>query len=211
MIDLENFKNPLIHKISQEEKNDNKEPEKSNFMAYQLDDEGGLKLALGFESHQVSCVDYFYFFDNNPHKIYLLELTDLRKEIIQCYETEIYLLEFIDDDNKKLIDILHKKPKKSKELIRHKTWFELTSEFQKKWLGSMAIIERYYRYNHSNCKENPKLQLIIVVKNYQDSKDKEIFENKFKEIPEKLAGMLGKVVILNTENVISHFNDLGNK
>lgn len=196
MIDLDKFKNPLIHKVSQDEKKVNKEPEKSDFMAYQLDDENGLKLALDFKNHQISCVDYFYCFDDKPHLIYLLELTDLRKKIAQCYTKDCSLLD-LNINNKKSI-----------KFIQDKAWFELTSEFQKKWLGSIAIIERYYRYNYPNCKENPKLKLIIIVKNYQDSKEKEIFENKFKKIPEKLAGMLGKVVVLNTDDVENHFNGL---
>lgn len=206
-IDIQNFEKKLAHQLGRDGKD-----EESDFKAYQLDTiddktdclkddkKNGLKLELGFKNHEVSCVDYFYFFQENPHSIYLIELTDLKEAVAQCQQTEEYLLELTDDNDQKLIDILSTKPKRAKELIQNKTWFELAYEFQKKWLGSIAIIERYYRYKKIEYEIKPSLKLIIVVKNYQETKE-------IDKLRDKLVGMLGKVTVLNTDQVSNFFAD----
>lgn len=186
MIDLEKFKEKLTHKGG----------ECCDFLAYKIDsaDGFGLSAELLFKNGQVSQVDYFVQQDKT---IYLIELSDLTDDVQNCLRTEVVI--FGDDNNtilstsqENFSQILGQLPNKFKKKVVGTLWSDVVSEFQQKWLGSIAIIERYFRL--TNYLEIPKYQLIIVIKNNQDIKELNFLK-------QNLSGMMGEVIILKTKQL----------
>lgn len=186
MIDLEKFKEKLTHKGG----------ECCEFLAYKIDsaDGAGLSADLLFKNGQVSQVDYFIQYNND---VYLIELSDLENDIKSSQRAKLIM-----DNSVSFAEILEKSPKKAEKIITGKIWSDVVAEFQKKWLGSLAIMERYCR--KIDYKDNMNYQLVIVVKDSQDI-------DELSHLKQSLIGMVGKVFVLKTNQVPSFFEKLGVK
>lgn len=184
MIELDKFYEKITHKGG----------ECCDFSAYKIDsaDGQGLSSELTFKNGQVSQVDYFIQYDNN---VYLIELSDLHDDIQSSQRAKL----ITQSDTVNFAQILEKSPKKAEKIITGKIWSDVVAEFQKKWLGSLAIMERYCRkVNYSN---NFDYKFVIVVKNNQDI-------DELNYLQKSLEGMTGKVVILKTEQLPLFFQKL---
>ncbi len=191
MINLADFKEKMQHKGG----------ECCDFEAYKVDSADdthsmikGLSSSLGFKNGQVSQVDYFLPHEN---KIYLIELSDLKDDIKSSQRMSL----ISDNPMESFAEVLVKSPKTAKKIITGKIWADVVAEFQKKWLGSIAIIERYYRKQGDTKDLN--YQFIIIIKNSQDIDELNILKNR-------LEGMTGEVFVLKTQQVKSFLEQLLN-
>lgn len=186
MIDLTKFYEKITHKGG----------EYCEFFAYKIDsaDDFGLSAELLFKNGQVSQVDYFIKHNND---VYLIELSDLENDIKSSQRAKL-----ITDNSVSFAEILEKSPKKAEKIIAGKIWSDVVAEFQKKWLGSLAIMERYCR--KIDYKDDMNYQLVIVVKDSQDI-------DELSYLKQSLIGMVGKVFILKTNQVPLFFEKLGVK
>ena len=170
MINEDDFLKKIQHAIC-----DDGTIEQSNVEAYQLDDKDGLACHLGFHSSMIPKVDYYI---KKDHIIKFIELSDLEEQINKLH------LE---------MSAIEGKPAREAKKIRKKAWEPLTSEFKRKWCGSIAAIERLYRKNQM-IEINPEYQLLIVCRNKTDPR---ILES----LTTQLQGMMGPVKVTNTNNI----------
>ena len=176
-IDLESFKQLMQHS----------DGECCDFYGYKIDESSGLRNYLGFKEGQMSQADYFLI-DKIANKVQIIELTDLTKDIRECISAESILSE----DNTSFAQILSASPKKASKILQRRIWAEVIAEFKNKWMGSIAVLERYCRKDgHSGDFD---YQMLIVLKANTDPKEIEILRNK-------LVGMIGRVPVCNTDNV----------
>ena len=167
----------IEHSISREKK-----IEKSECSAFKIDDKDGLAEHLGFS--KLSKVDYF---SKNGDKIQLIELSDLENDINKC---KCNLAEEISKAEKKKGNKLNTREERP---IRKQAWSLITNELQRKWSGSIAIIERLYRKNQI-VDNDPDYQLLIVCKNKTDIRMLDILKVQ-------LQGMMKIVNVCNTKNL----------
>ncbi|MDX9989790.1 hypothetical protein [Thiothrix unzii] len=151
--------------------------------AYKIDGGDGLSENIGFNNGTLSNVDYFCKRDND---IQLIELSDLINSINECNVNMRSML--IDQQKKKGKKLSSTEEKK----IRKKAWFPITSEFSKKWSGSIAVIERLYRKNKV-LSDDPNYHMLIICKNNTDI----IMLDSLKT---QLIGMIRSLRICTTEN-----------
>lgn len=184
MIDLNNYLHTMEHDPC--EKNN---IERSNHQAYQLDGENGLAKNLGFHSSGFSKTDYV---KTQGNKIYFIEFTNLRDDIKECISCDYDLKKsstvrkYIKEENKHGL-----------KLVQKKLWMEILLEFKGKWMGSIALYERFLRLNNDySC--NPEYNLMIILKNDTDPKDKDLLENVLRQ---KLSGMISNVEIFLTNEL----------
>lgn len=187
MIDLTKFYEKITHKGG----------ECCEFLAYKIDsaDGAGLSAELLFKNGQVSQVDYFIQHNND---VYFIELSDLENDIKSSQRAKL----ITDSNSVSFAEILEKSPKKAEKIIAGKIWSDVVAEFQKKWLGSLAIMERYCR--KIDYKDNINYQFVIVVKDSQDI-------DELSYLKQSLIGMVGKVFVLKTNQVPLFFEKLGVK
>lgn len=160
------------------------------FYGYKMDEKSGLGVALGFSVNQISQADYFLI-DNLNNKAQIIELTDLSKSIKDCKEAALVLSEDCDN-SESFAKVLNKTPEGAKKIVLKKIWSEVIAEFQNKWMGSIAILERYSKeVNHSNALD---YQMIIVLKSGTDPKEIQI-------VCDKLRGMIGSIPVCNSNNI----------
>ncbi|SNT71027.1 hypothetical protein [Psychrobacter sp. LV10R520-6] len=176
-IDLEPFKQLMQHS----------DGECCKFFGYKIDEGNGLRAHLSFNEGQMSQADYFLI-DKDSNKVQIIELTDLTEDIRDCIIAESILSE----DNASFAKILETSPKKARKIIQRRIWAEVIAEFKNKWMGSIAILERYCRKD--NYTNDLNYQMLIILKSNTDPKEIEVLRNK-------LIGMIGRVPICNTDNV----------
>ncbi|MGP5543395.1 hypothetical protein ACTXMH_12750, partial [Psychrobacter celer] len=175
--DLEPFKQLMQHS----------DGECCNFYGYKIDESNGLRAYLGFKEGQMSQADYFLI-NKKASKVQIIELTDLTDDIRDCIIAESILSE----DSASFAQILSKSPKKASKIIQRRIWAEVIAEFKNKWMGSIAILERYCRKDGHNG--DLDYQMLIVLKSNTDPKEIEILRNK-------LVGMIGRVPVCNTDSI----------
>lgn len=161
--------------------------ERADCKAYQIDESDGLANSIGFRSMPIPKVDYFH---KNVNEVLLIELSDLN-EALKAISGELAV-----------IDQRGRIPTKDKKAARKKAFAPIVNEFQKKWCGSIAIIERLYRKNSTI--EDPSFSLLIVLKN-------EITDTVIIDILLKyLEGMIKNINICRTKEVslcLTKFNE----
>lgn len=151
--------------------------ESSSCCAFKIDDDDGLAAHLDFNNSSLSKVDYFH---KNNDQILLIELSDLDN---QLSDIQSVLIEAHRNST----------TAKEKKEATKKAWSPLTFEFQKKWCGSIAVIERLYRKNEL-ISSNPDYQLLIVCKNGTDIR-------LLDGLCSRLEGMIKSVKICKTEDI----------
>lgn len=176
-VDLEPFKQLIQHS----------DGECCGFYGYKIDERNGLRAYLGFNEGQMSQADYFLI-DREANKVQIIELTDLTEHIKECIIAE----SIFSEDKASFAKMLAVKPKKATQVIQRKIWAEVIAEFKNKWMGSIAILERYCRKDGYSSDLDYKM--LIVVKSNTDPKEIEVLRNK-------LIGMVGRIPVCNTDNV----------
>lgn len=176
-IDLESFKQLMQHS----------DGECCNSYGYKIDESNGLRACLGFKEGQISQADYFLI-DRVSNKVQIIELTDLTEDIRDCIIAESILSE----DDASFAQILSRSPRKASQIVQRRIWAEVIAEFKNKWMGSIAVLERYCRKEGYN--DHLDYQMLIVLKSNTDPKEIEVLRNK-------LIGMIGKVPVCNTDNI----------
>lgn len=162
------------------------------FYGFKIDESEGLRSLLGFKEHQMSQADYFLILPE-LHKVQFIEFTALTNDIRDCLIADYILEEDLDS----YANLLKKKPHKAKKIVQKKIWSEVLSEFKNKWMGSIAILERYCR--HSNITGYLDYKMLIVLDSTTDAKEIEILKDN---ISDKLIGMVGELHICNSDTVI---------
>ncbi len=115
--------------------------ETSESFAYEIDN--GLSEKLGFANGQLSQADYFLV-DNNT--VQIIELTRLADEVKESMTLESFLTQQIEQFSLTVQENNRQQfKKKTKSFIGQKVWAEVIAEFKNKWIGSIAILERYCR------------------------------------------------------------------
>ena len=184
-INLEDFKELMQHGSSQYSSR-----ECCGFYGYKMDEKNGLGVFLGFKENQMSQADYFLV-DKLSNNAQIIELTDLKNSIKECKEAELVLSE--DCENSlSFASTLNKSKEGARKIVLKKIWSEVIAEFQNKWMGSIAVLERYCR--ETDNKNVLKYQMLIVLKSGTDPKEIQI-------ICDKLKGMIGNVPVCNSNNI----------
>ncbi len=178
--------------------------ESSSVSAYQID--SGFSEALGFANGQLSQADYFLLKDS---KVTIIELTRISDVIQEAFITEKKL----EADIKKLREETRKDANKTQEALEkqlnktlkkfssQKVWGEIIGEFKNKWMGSIAILERYCRRIHA-AEDFKYATFLIVFTNDIDSRLFESIEEKLRH----LQGMGMQVIVCRTENIDNLLN-----
>lgn len=162
------------------------------FYGFKIDENEGLRSLLGFKESQISQADYFLILPD-VNKVQFIEFTALTNDIRDCLIAD-YIL---DGDLESYASLLKKKPHKAKKIVQKKIWSEVLSEFKNKWMGSIAVLERYCR--HSNIIGNLDYRMLIVLDSTTDAKEIEILKDN---ISDKLVGMVGELHICNSATVM---------
>ncbi|MCK4492837.1 MAG: hypothetical protein KAU26_02180 [Methylococcales bacterium] len=150
--------------------------EKSDLTAFKIDDADGIAEEIGFKCNMISKVDYFLEKDID---VQLIEMSDLRQNL-QDYNTRIKenFAKIAEED-------IHEKYKREKrKQAKKEAWKSLKDEFCKKWNGSIAVIERFYRKTNK-LDDNPNYRLLIVCKNETDVR-------MLDDLTSQLNGMMGE-------------------
>ncbi|MBU1620397.1 MAG: hypothetical protein KJ556_08950 [Gammaproteobacteria bacterium] len=177
MIDKNLYREAIKHKVGQFG-----DEEMSTVEAYRLDGSDGILRASMFEDGTVSSADYFLDVGN---KFYIIELSDLESSIRTahtCINEQLTALGVND---------IHRLRQRDRKQVKKKAWDPLTNEFKRKWLGSIAAIERMLRINRIYS-EHPEYQYIIVCKNHTDIR-------VLDELLTQIKGMIRKVKATNTD------------
>lgn len=173
MIDLIGPLEKLRHQIDQ-----NETIEESDFEAYKVDGRDGLINRVGFLDMGLSGVDYFY-----PHEkyYYLIEMTDLKQRIKN----------YTRKNNGGNADFGQMDAVCRMEL----------EDCKKKWMGSIATIERYHRKicTEENKTTDPVYRFCLVLKNDTDTKIKDALQSR-------LSGSFKGIKITTTNDFTSVIN-----
>lgn len=178
--------------------------EQSEFKAYLLDnyktsdsengDIKGIAEALGFDNHMLSKVDYFVELENH---VQLIELSDLQDDFRRCAVEIADALKIINEDSKSKNTWKTEQKKKAK----NKAWQSLRDEFQKKWYGSIATIERLYRKTKQPVDADPQYSLLIVCKNETDTKMLDELNTEFGGLLNGQCGKVKQVQVCKTDQL----------
>lgn len=183
LINLDDFKEIIQHKNSKDGIS-----ESCKFLAYKMD-ENGLSQYLGFKNGQINQTDYFLI-NNEITKVQFIELTDISNHIKECIRAESIL----KTEAESFATMLGKSPDKAVKLVNNKIWSEVLGELKNKWMGSIAIIERYCR--REQYEQDYNYSLLIVLRDNADSR-------QIESLTFKLSGMMGRVNVCNTNNIKS--------
>ena len=159
--------------------------ESCEYYAYKVDGKNGLSEKLGFNNGRISQVDYCLIEDNNAQ---FIELTDISDAMKECIINEKFLL----SESTTFSQILKKDPEKAIRIVKSKIWSEVLSEFKNKWMGSIAVLERYCRKDSYDHDFN--YSMVIVLKNGTDSM-------QLDSLRLRLKGMIGDFNICTTDNI----------
>lgn len=183
LINLEEFKETIQHKNNREGIS-----ESCNFLAYKIDD-NGLSQYLGFKNGQINQTDYFLI-NSEVTKVQFIELSDLSNHIKEC----IFAESIINSSSESFATILGRSTKNAEKLVKNKIWSEVLGELKNKWMGSIAVLERYCR--REKYEHDLQYSLLIVLKDNADSR-------QIESLAFKLSGMMGRVNVCNTNNIRS--------
>jgi len=179
MIDLNKF----IDKISHKKGKDEEEAEKADCKGYLLDYPDGVAKALDFRTHELSYVDYFWLCnDSSKYSYTLIELSDIKDKLVQATE-----------ETKEILDTKQCKGEK-KENIKM-VWLPLVCEMKLKTQGSRVVIERLH-HNLGHSKLNYDCEFVVVAKNLDDPIILNRFNDRLKELEERLNGMISTKVCM---------------
>lgn len=188
IINLEDFRCQMKHNDSFNKTTHQKQAgELLDFFAYKIDEKDGLSEFLGFQNGEISQSDYFLI-DEKQENVQFIELTDLSEGIKECIISE----KILSDDIDGFSQALNRQPKKAQKIVKHKIWSEVVGEFKNKWMGSMAVLERYCR--KQNIHNNLNYTLLIVLTNESDLR-------QINSLMLKLKGMMGNVKVCNSKNI----------
>lgn len=154
----------------------------------EVDDDAGLAVALGFKNGTLSKVDYAV---DTGNIVQLIELTCLIEKAEECSSSEDRFIAELDESIRD--------SRKSQKKARKRAWQPEISEFNNKWSGSIAIIERMLRKLSVN--HDPEYELLIVVKNSTSAKIMGILSDK---LATYLSGMMGEVKVIKTDDLVDH-------
>lgn len=175
-------KSPFLSAIQHAKSRDGEcESPSERLLAYKLDDNDGIAVAVGFHGAMLNKVDYFLI---QEHQVQLIELTDLKDALQSCQQAIANELQMLRANNVKTAS--------ATKNIKKSVYKELTFEFCKKWSGSIAVLERMYRKAHEQA--DPSYSLLIVCKNHTDV----IMLDTLKNL---LVGMMGNIAVCNTQNL----------
>ncbi len=186
-LDIDDFRQP----IKQENGEIAVNKEGKTLYAYKIDEKNGLRDFLQFKENQLSQADYCLI-DKENNQVQFIEMTDLSAEMKSCYQAE---MAFSQEDVANLAELLRKNKGKAIKTMQSKVWSEVIDEIKNKWMGSMAILERYAResdlpkgifYNYS---------MLIVLTNNSETKP---LETPLK----KLDGMIPNIKVCNTKHIV---------
>lgn len=184
MTDISQFKKLIEHKKCKEGI-----IESSKTFAYVIDGENGISSELGFVPNMISQSDYFLI-DNN--KLLFIELTDVKDAIKECIFNE----QFLRLESATFAELMRKKPEKAISIINGKIWSEVLAEFKNKWMGSIAVLERYCR--KIDYPYNFEYGMMIIIKNNTDPMQLDALKMRLK-------GMINDLELCTTnktENVL---------
>ncbi|WP_429121376.1 hypothetical protein [Aeromonas veronii] len=158
--------------------------ESTHVEAFKIDDEDGLARTLGFHAAMLSKVDYFLI---KGDQIQLIELSDLEESAQQCLAAKIQQTKL---EANSLGVSESELTAKARKRIRKESWASVVNEFNRKWCGSIAVVERLYRKNGLTF-DNPEYRLLIICK---DATDARILD----DLCVQLTGMMGTVIVCNS-------------
>ena len=165
--------------------------EASDIKAFQIDGTDGLFLHLEFRDGELCLSDYFI---EKGEDVQIIEVSDLDNQLAEY----VALVEKLRED------VLNTKGKISlsdEKTIRRTAWAPLTNEFKRKWCGSIAVLERYYRKS-SVIQHNPKYRLAIICKEKTDPR-------MLDELKIMMKGMIPRLDIsttLNAQGIAIHLH-----
>ncbi len=179
MIDLNDFIAEITHKKGR----DDKEAEVADCTGYLLDYPGGVSKALGFRTHELSYVDYFWLCNTSSKYSYtLIELSDIKDKLNQAI-----------DKVKETLDAKQCKGEKKENLKM--AWLPLVCEIKLKIQGSRVVIERlHHDIDPSNVSYDCKL--IVVAKNLDDPIILDRFRGHLEKLEAQLGGMISTKVCM---------------
>lgn len=184
MVELEKYLHFMEHDACRENN-----VETSTTKAYQLDGEYGLAKELGFHSSGFSKADYF---KQEKEKVYFIELTNLKEDIKECISCDKEL-----KDSALVRQYIKEANKNGLKSVQKKLWMEIITEFKGKWMGSIALYERFLRITSSPL-DKPTYHLIVVLKNDTDSKDRDLLQITLRQ---KLSGMIPNIDVYLTKEL----------
>lgn len=176
---LEDFLSEMVHALDS-----NNTREGTHVTAFKIDDADGIACKLGFHAAMISKVDYFRI---KGERIQLIELSDMDTCATSCLE------------NKKIAvarEAAHQGipesqlPRRIIARLRREAWSSVVNEFNRKWSGSIAVIERLYRKN-GILDDNPEYKMLVICK---DSTDTRVLD----DLLTLLTGMMGDVKACNS-------------
>lgn len=158
-----------------------------NFYAYKMDEADGIGTALGVKVNEASQADYILISELKKI-VQIIEFTDLTETIKDCREAEV----IVGEEKESLAKLFKKNKEVAKKIAIKKLWEDVVNEFQKKWLGSRIVIEKYSR--KISLKDDFKCQFLIVLRDGTDMKELQI-------VCDRLRGMMGDVPVCNSNNI----------
>lgn len=158
-----------------------------NFYAYKLDEADGIGTALGVKVNEASQADYVLISELKKI-VQIIEFTDLTETIKECREAEV----IVGEEKESLAELFNKNKEAAKKIVMKKLWDDVVNEFQKKWLGSRFVMEKYSR--KIGLEDDFKCRFLIVLRDGTDMKELQI-------VCDRLRGMMGEVPVCNSNNV----------
>ena len=181
-LDLKDFIENMHHKRGR-----SADIEFCDFYACKMDESDGIGTALGVKVNEASQADYFLI-SKLKKIVQIIEFTDLTETIQECREAEI----IVEEEKISFAELLNKNKEVAKKIVMKKLWDDVVNEFQKKWLGSRIVMEKYSR--KIGLEDDLKCKFLIVLRNGTDMKELQI-------VCDRLRGMMGEVPVCNSNNV----------
>lgn len=158
-----------------------------NFYAYKMDEADGIGTALGVKVNEASQADYVLISELKKI-VQIIEFTDLTETIKECREAEV----IVGEEKESLAELFNKNKEVAKKIVMKKLWDDVVNEFQKKWLGSRFVMEKYSR--KIGLEDDFNCRFLIVLRDGTDMKELQI-------VCDRLRGMMGEVPVCNSNNV----------
>lgn len=181
-LSLKGFVDHMHHKRGR-----NTDIEFCNFYAYKMDEADGIGAALGVKVNEASQADYVLISELKKI-VQIIEFTDLTETIKECREAEI----IVGEEKESLAELFNKNKEAAKKIVMKKLWDDVVNEFQKKWLGSRFVMEKYSR--KIGLEDDFKCRFLIVLRDGTDMKELQI-------VCDRLRGMMGEVPVCNSNNI----------
>lgn len=181
-LSLKGFVDHMHHKRGR-----NTDIEFCNFYAYKMDEADGIGAALGVKVNEASQADYVLISELKKI-VQIIEFTDLTETIKECREAEI----IVGEEKESLAELFNKNKEAAKKIVIKKLWDDVVNDFQKKWLGSRFVMEKYSR--KIGLEDDFKCRFLIVLRDGTDMKELQI-------VCDRLRGMMGEVPVCNSNNI----------